>query len=216
MIYDEPFFKNGNYFLKNTLGNWEIAPIYTYQSGQWATVQSNIDSNLNGDAAGDRAILNASGVPGTGSAVIPLCNSTVATCPGTLAAANKNTAAGQGVVGYLATTPNAQYIQAGYGAITNVGRNTLQLDPINDIDITALKRFSITERFRIEFQVQALNVLNHPQYVGGFVDEVKPPNPPFTGAEKNMLVPGNTHFNRPQDVFSSNPRVLQLALKIFF
>jgi hypothetical protein len=216
MIYDEPFFKNGNYFLKNTLGNWEIAPIYTYQSGQWATAQSSIDSNLNGDTAGDRTIWNPSGVPGTGSAVIPLCNSTVVVCPKTLAAANKNNAAGKGVVGYLATTPNAQYIQAGYGALANVGRNTLQLDPINNIDVTALKRFSITERFRIEFQVQALNVLNHPQWVGGFVDEVKPPNPPFTGAERNMLIPGNSHFNRPQDVFSSNPRVLQLALKIFF
>src|SRR6201999_2527446 len=97
LIYDEPFFKNGNAILRNTLGNWEIAPIYTYQSGQWVTSQSAIDANLNGDNAGDRAILNPSGAKGTGSGVIPLCNSTVAVCPGTLSDAQANPA---GVVGY--------------------------------------------------------------------------------------------------------------------
>jgi len=31
-----------------------------------------------------------------------------------------------------------------------------------------------------------------------------------------MLLPNNSSFNQPSQVFSSNPRVLQLALKIFF
>ena len=57
-MYDEPFFKNSNAFLRNTVGGWEIAPIYTYQSGQWVTPQSGIDSNLNLDSAGDRVIFN--------------------------------------------------------------------------------------------------------------------------------------------------------------
>jgi hypothetical protein len=48
------------------------------------------------------------------------------------------------VVGYLASNPNAQYIQTGYGALANVGRSTLQLDPINDVDLSALKRINIT------------------------------------------------------------------------
>jgi len=211
MIYDEPFFKNGNYFLKNTLGNWEIAPIYTYQSGQWVTAQSAIDSNLNGDTAGDRVILNPSGVPGTGSGVIPLCTSAVVSCPATVTAANANPV---GVVGYLATNSTAQYVQAGYGALANVGRNTLQLAPINDIDLTALKRFNITERFRIEFQVQAFNVFNHPQYVGGFINDIAPLG--FTGSQRTILEPQSTNFNQPSTQFASNARTLQLALKIFF
>ena len=81
IVYDMPFFKNGNAFMRNTAGSWEIAPIYTYQSGQWVTAQSGIDSNLNGDSAGDRTILNPSGVKGTGTGVVPLCTSAVATCP---------------------------------------------------------------------------------------------------------------------------------------
>ena len=214
IVYDMPFFKNSNAFMRNTAGGWEIAPIYTYQSGQWVTAQSGIDSNLNGDAAGDRVILNPSGVKGTGTGVTPLCTSAVAVCPTTLTDALNNPV---GVVGYLATNPNAQYIEAGYGALATVGRNTLQLKPINDVDLTALKRFTITERFRVEFRASATNVLNHAQYVGGFLNDVAPiPSPGFITFQKNMLLPQNPSFNNPSTVFSSNPRVLQLSLKFYF
>jgi hypothetical protein len=228
MIYDEPFFKNSNRFLKNTVGNWEIAPIYTYQSGQWVTAQSVLDSNLNGDAAGDRTILNPAGAAGTGTGVVPVCRSVVpgtdcklgnVLCTGN-AATDASSCPGDGVniegnvVGYAAKNSGAKYVQAGLGAVTNVGRNTLQLAPINDIDITALKRFSITERFRIEFQVQAFNLFNHPQYVGGYINDIAPLG--FTGTERTMLEPQNANFNHPSHVFASNARTLQLALKIFF
>jgi hypothetical protein len=212
LVYDEPFFKNSNAFLRNTAGGWEIAPIYTYQSGQWVTAQSGIDSNLNGDAAGDRTITNASGVPGTGSAVIPLCTSAVAVCPATVDAAQASPA---GVVGYLATNPAAQYVQAGYGALATTGRSTLQLAPINDVDLTALKRFSITERFKIEIRASATNVLNHAQFVGGFLNDVAPATG-FTGFQRSILEPSNPSFNNPSAVFSSNPRALTLVLKLFF
>jgi hypothetical protein len=226
MIYDEPFFKNSNYLLKNTLGNWEIAPIYTYQSGQWVTAQSAIDSNLNGDSAGDRAVLNPSGVGVTGTGVIPLCRSTIAAGDCTLGnafctgnpATDSSSCPGSNVegniVGYAANNSKAKYVEAGYGTIANVGRNTLQLAPINDIDLTALKRFSITERFRIEFQVQAFNLFNHPQYVGGFINDVAPIG--FIGSQKAVLEPQSGDFNNPSSQFASNARTLQLALKIFF
>jgi Carboxypeptidase regulatory-like domain/TonB dependent receptor len=213
LVYDEPFFKNSNAFLRNTVGGWEIAPIYTYQSGQWVTAQSGIDSNLNLDSAGDRTILNPSGASGTGTGVTPLCTSAVAVCPATVTDALNNPV---GVVGYLANNPSARYIEAGYGALANVGRNTLQLKPINDVDLSALKRFVITERFKIEFRASATNVLNHAQYVGGYLNDVQPQNPAFTGFQKNILLPNNSSFNQPSQVFSSNPRTLQLALKIFF
>ena len=48
MIYDwRASFKSGNWLMKNIVGNWEIAPVYTYQTGTWATVQSAVvDSNF--------------------------------------------------------------------------------------------------------------------------------------------------------------------------
>ena len=106
-VYDLPFFKNGNWLMRNIVGNWGFSPVYTYESPQWATVQSATDSNLNGDSAGDRAFLNPSGVKGTGSGVTPLLNTAGDT------------------VGYLADNPNAQYIVAGPGALATSGRNTL-------------------------------------------------------------------------------------------
>src|SRR5438445_11760063 len=101
-----PGFKSNNsWFLKNLLGNWEVAPIYTYESPEYFTVQSGIDSNLNGDAWPDRVLVNPSGVAHTGSAVTGV-NRAGATVP----------AGDTSTVAYVATNPNARYIQAGLGA----------------------------------------------------------------------------------------------------
>jgi hypothetical protein len=211
VLYDEPFFKHGSWLTKNTLGNWEIAPIYTYQSGEWGTVQDGVDANLNGDSAPDRPIFNPSGVPGTGSGVVPLCTSAVPAGQCTLANlfANANN-----VVGYAATNPKAQYIQAYYGALANVGKNTLRLPPINNFDATAVKRFSFSERYRAEFSVQAFNLLNHPQFIAGSINQVNSVG--VTGTPRNMFEPQRGIFNDPSAVFPSNARSLQLALKLFF
>jgi hypothetical protein len=229
LIYDEPFFKHGNWLARNALGNWEIAPIYTYQSGEWGTVQSGVDANLNGDSASDRAIWNASGVPNTGSDVVPLCKSAIPSDAGvcTLANALKNKAkspnpkyTGQtfdvidNIVAYQALTPNAQYIRAYYGALANVGRNTLRLPAINNFDATAVKRFSFNERYKAEFSVQAFNLLNHPQFIAGSLNQVNSIG--VTGSPRNMFEPYQTTFNVPSSVFPSNARSLQLGLKIFF
>lgn len=214
LVYNMPFFKNSNWLTRNTLGNWELDPIYTFQSGQWVTAQSGVDSNVNGDSAPDRTIWNASGIPGTGAAVIPLCNSTVTTCPATLSGPSGALANPSGVVAYLATNPNARYIQAGYGAFANVGRNTLQLPPINDVDLAASKSFTLTERMKLSFYAQAFNVFNHSQWVGGFINDVAPIG--YTGSQRSMLEPSSSSFNTPSAVFSSNPRTLQLALKFSF
>lgn len=206
VLYDVPFFKHGNAFVRNSIGNWELASIYTYQSGQWMTAQSGVDSNKNGDSAGDRTILNPKGTPGTASAVNPLLNSsggTVAYC-----------ACATGSKSDVGTNSNAQYLQAGVGAFANVGRNTLQAPPIDDVDMTAVKRFSITERYKIEFQAQFFNVLNHPQWVGGNLNDIAPKG--FTGFERNILLANSPIFNQPSQVFSGNARTMQLALKFFF
>jgi hypothetical protein len=37
-----------------------------------------------------------------------------------------------------------------------------------------------------------------------------------SGGVNNMLTPGNMNFNRPDQVFSSNPRTIVLGAKITF
>lgn len=220
--YDLPYFKSGNWLRKNVLGNWLFAPIYTFQIGEPADVQSGADANLNGDSAGDRTILNSAGIAGTGSGVTALCTSALpsfAQCgendfsSGTPGAGNFDSR--PFVVGYLATNPKAQYITAGQGALATSGRNTLQTRPIDNLDITAGKRFNFTERTRLEFQAQFLNVLNHPQYTPGLLNQVDSIG--FTGtAATNYLKPSQAIFNRPDQAFPSNSRTLQMALKFIF
>jgi len=223
-FYDLPYFKSGNWLRRNVVGNWLLAPIYTYQTGEPADVQSSIDANLNGDAAGDRSIFNAKGVSGAGSDITPLCTSALpgfATCgENDFSAKNgppgpKNFDSRPFMVAYLASNPNAQYITAGQGALANAGRNTLQTRPISNLDVTAAKRFSLTERMHLEFQAQFLNVLNHPQFTPGFANRVDSIG--FTGsAPTNYLTPSNAVFNQPERAFPSNSRTLQLALKFIF
>ncbi len=76
LLYEAPWFKDQpNWFMKNLVGNWVASGTYTAESPQYATVQSGLDSNLNGDSAGDRVIVNPNGVAGTGSDISELTNS---------------------------------------------------------------------------------------------------------------------------------------------
>jgi hypothetical protein len=197
VLYDLPFFKNGNFFEKNFLGNWEIAPVYEFQTPEYFVAQSGVDSNLNGDTAPDRAIFNPNGVPGTGSGVTPLTNS-----------------AGD-IVAYLAKNPNAQYIQAGKGALSTANRNTVPTPRINNWDLTAVKRINFTERTAVEFQAQAFNIFNHSQYIPGSVNDIKPVG--YTGGNATSYVQvGSPLFNLPQLAFANNARTMQLVLKFIF
>jgi hypothetical protein len=198
VIYDVPFFKSRNWFMKNLVGNWEFVPVYTYQTGQPVTAQSATDVNLNGDAAPDRTAINPLGNANVGTGVTALQNS------------NGDT------VAYLADNPNARYIALDHGALPNAGRNTLNMNPTNNVDFSAVKRFSITERARLEFSVRAFNIFNHAQYTGGYLNDVFP----YTGANStiqlNALVPSSANFQQWSQAFSSNPRQLQLAVKFTF
>jgi hypothetical protein len=203
VLYDLPFFKNRGWLMKNLVGNWEIAPVYTFQSGELVTAQSAVDSNLNGDSAPDRVFINQAGSSSVGSGATALKNSSGAT------------------VGYLATDPGAGYITAPKGTIPTAGRNTLALNPIDNIDFTILKRVAVTERFKVEFSARAFNLFNHPQYTGGYLDDVFPIQNGGAGGsvgniERLALEPNSTVFQQWSQAFSSNPRAMQLALKLVF
>ena len=197
-IYDVPWNKNSSSWLaRNLLGNYEIVPVFTWESGQWGTVQSGVDSNLNTDGAADRTIVNPSGVKGTGSDVAPLTNT-----------------AGF-VVAYQAVNPSAQYIIAGKGALPTGGRNTLSTPPINNWDITLVKHIAITERMKIEVMAGFLNAFNHPQFTTGSVNQANSISVTGQG-QRNFLIPTAGNFNNARLSFPSNARQAQLGLKFTF
>jgi hypothetical protein len=230
-VYDVPFFKNSNFFMRNLVGNWEVAPAYTFQSPQYTTVQSAADSNLNNDSASDRVFINPNGIKGTGTGVVALVN-TATSCPAgtsTHGVANNTstvvTSCAANTIGYTAgalTGPtsalvfspsNAYYVAGGLGTNPTAARNSLPTGRINNLDLSAYKRISFHERYKIEVGVQAINSLNHPQYFPGSLDTV---NSIASTGSRNFDTVTNSQFNQKRQVFSSNPRNLQLSGKIIF
>ncbi len=201
-IYEFRPFKNGNWMMKNVLGNWNIAGTYTYESPEFATVQSGLDTNLNGDSAGDRTIVNPTGDAKTGTGV-----------SGYNAAGQKVALGSASIVAYVANNPNARYIVAQSGAMANGGRNTFPLHPINNIDMNLKKRFSFSDRLSFDIGAQFYNIMNHAQYTGGYLSDVASRG--FTNA-RNDLVPSDPLFGRFDQFYSSNSRSIQIFAHFTF
>jgi hypothetical protein len=91
----------------------------------------------------------------------------------------------------------AAFVPAATGTFGNVGRNSLRGPGFFDMDTSLFKQFVLTERFQLQFRSEAFNVANRANF-----------NNP------NANVSAGVTFGR---ITSANdPRVLQLALKLFF
>ncbi|HYJ85184.1 MAG TPA: TonB-dependent receptor [Pyrinomonadaceae bacterium] len=156
--YDLPFFKRSNNgLLKGVLGGWQINGVFQTQSGQLMTPQSVLDSNRNGDAAGDRTIVNLGGVRGTGSGVyaVNALGQRIVDGSGADVLGDPST------VGYVAINGSAEYIQAGPGARANAGRNTLRTNSWNRTDMTLVKNIRFGEdRYNVQFAAEVGNLFN--------------------------------------------------------
>jgi hypothetical protein len=211
-IYELPWFRNdSNHFLRTALGGFNIAGTYTIESGEQVTIRSGIDANQNGDSAGDRAIFNPAGTEGVGSTVTALLRTcTSFNTNGTCAQSNASR-----TVGYVANNPNARYIAAAAGAVSNIGRNTFTIPRINNVDFSIFKNFKVSETKAFQIRADMFNALNHPQYVAGSVDAVDPIS--TTGVTRfNQVSPATGDFLKASNIFSSNPRVIQFAARFNF
>jgi len=142
-----PYFKNRGWLMKNLLGNWEVAPIYIYQTGALVTPQSGIDANLNGDSASDefssipRAVRLSDRIRGR-----------YKTAPGRRSR--------------IWRLIRAEFVSAPRGTLPNAGRNLLSLNPIDNIDLTLAKHIDFGERWKLEFAARVFNLLNHSAICG--------------------------------------------------
>jgi hypothetical protein len=206
--WNEPFFRQSGWIEKNLFGNWVVTPSYSYESPEYFTVLSGVNSNLNGDSTGiDRTIFNKSGVAGTGSGVTALYDTSRA---GLCAAGVSQCTAN--LVAYQANNANARYIEAGPGTLPTASRNTEPTAPINNLDAMAGKIISMTERYSVQFQAQAFNLLNHAQYIPGTLDNVDSNNQQVL----NYQTVTNSLFDHPGKFFTAHARTIQLTLKLDF
>ena len=102
--YDTPWFeKHANAILRNVAGNWLFSGAWIYESPEYATPQSALDANLNGDAATDR---------GPQYDWEPVCISSDVTALTSLRNGSNQT------VAYAVNDPTAYYIRARPGMFT--------------------------------------------------------------------------------------------------
>jgi carboxypeptidase family protein/TonB-dependent receptor-like protein len=149
--YQMPWDKRLNSRLaKATLGGWAMNAIYTYGSGLPADVVVGFNNSQNADTNNpDRPNL----IPGFSNNPI---HGVTAGCQGIPA-------------GQQLHTPRRWYDPCAFalpaaGTYGNLGRNTVTLPGLSDVDFTLVKTTSLTERKKLEFRAEFFNLLNHANF----------------------------------------------------
>ena len=213
-VYDLPNVRTENRLLRGAAHGWEISGTYLAQSGQPVTPLSGVDSNLNGDSAGDRTILNPAGVGLTASVVDPVCNDGAGGATRIVTASSAACPAAN-TVGYVAEISTARFIQAGVGAKANAGRNTVSSPGLNIWNMSLLKTNKLTERATLQFRFETYDTFNHPNFsVGlpsnnGALDSTTNTNPLNAGY---IFVTSPTFLDKT--AFNGGSRNIELGIKL--
>ena len=219
VVYDFPNVGSRSSIVKGFANGWEWVGTYIAQSGQPITALSGVDANGNGDAAGDRTILNPGGIDRTGTKVNFVCN---AGPGGATSIVTKAATCGAGddanIVGYVAANPNARYVQARTGALASVGRDTVSTPGLNIWNMSLIKNIRFTERWSAQFRAATYNTFNHPNpSIGlptnnGTIDANQNANPLSTAYP--FVTAGNLFLNNT--IFNGGSRRMELGLKVIF
>jgi Carboxypeptidase regulatory-like domain len=241
LTYQVPDVKSDNRFVKTLVNGFQIGSIFLAQSGQPVTLQSGgVDSNGNGDSAGDRASVNpfASGI--LGSDVFAVCEATAGTASttpvgqtyvGTVGitsastngcAANSNPNVVQNpfgfdpAIGYTPVSSGAKYVITGPGARANLGRNSFTGPGFGILNMSVGKKFHFSESKYLQAKVDIFNILNHPNYAlsNGNVFSVAGVTTATT--TPGYAIPTDANFLNSHQLFSGGFRSLTLGLKLVF
>ena len=177
-VYDLPF-GHGRRFLKDAggildrlVGGWEIAGVIEFTSGRPFTVYSGVNTLSN-------------------------VNSSTANCTGCTRSMGR-VIVESGANFYFNTSQRALFSTPAPGSQGNLPRNFFITDRYFRVDLTAGKKFRITENSNLEFRAELQNATNHPTF----------DNPTATLT--------STTFGRIRDSVVSAPRRIQLAMKFNF
>jgi len=218
-LYEIPNVQTDHAFVKALVHGWEFGGTYLAESGQPVTPLSGVDSNANGDSAGDRTIINPAGVGLTGSTVNFVCNAgaggatSIVTDPSTCGSGDDSN-----IIGYVAANPTARFIQAGVGAKANAGRDTVSTPGLNIWNMSLLKNTKLSERFSLQFRAETYDTFNHRNSsIGlptnnGTIDQVTNANPLSAGYI--FVTSGNLFLNNHQ--FNGGSRTMQLGLRLIW
>jgi hypothetical protein len=203
-IWHSPSLRSSGWLVRNLLGDYEIGGIMSAASGRPITVLQGTE--LSGTGIGNDRGTFITGVDPYSSTS---CGTTV-NCVSWL-----NPAAFQPTKvpnpANPATTINNPLI---FGTFGDVGKNTLRLPGTFNWDMQFAKNFLITERWRLQLRAEYFNVLNHPNFAPESVSTGTVNTTDQISAFDKLN--GNSAFGTFRAGQAADPRVAQLAIKVFF
>jgi hypothetical protein len=164
--------------VRSTLGGWEFSGIVTEESG--APVNLGVNGTTSASVLG-----NTSTRPNlTGSISYP------------------KTKDGTNVTWFSPSSFSAPACVTGPDCYGNLGFDAIRGPGHNNFDLSLLKNFAFTERFRMEFRAEAFNAFNHTQFEG---------NSNLGGLSNNL---GASNFGQITNAYDG--RQFQLGLKLIY
>jgi outer membrane receptor protein involved in Fe transport len=235
LTYQVPEVKSDSAWVKTLLNGFQVGSVFLAQTGQPVTLQSGIDSNGNGDSAGDRVVFNSFGSGLTGSDVYAVCElpgGTTGLSNGGLGAFNIPTGVASGgacfdpadptgktifpAIGYTPVNPKARYLVAGPGALATVGRNSVTTPGFGVLNMSVAKNFHFSEGTYLQAKVDVFNVLNHPSFALSNGNVFSTAGITTATTTQGYVLPTNPNFLNPSAFFSGGIRSMTLGLKLFF
>ena len=139
-VYTTPSLEGHGVLIKNTLGGWEISPIYTLQTGRPFGITGGANGSNNSGAlqGGDRAdvVLNTSVQERQGSKQ-------------------------QWILHYI---PTGGFQANAPGTFGNSKRNLFTAPPTNTADVAFAKNWAVRERYALQFRWELFNAFNHTSF----------------------------------------------------
>jgi hypothetical protein len=194
-VYELPGFSQQHSARGKLLGGWSVAGVFTIQSGQRLTPTATNAQNVFGVVTDRAPFSNAPGCNNkfvnSGSVQSKLTKYINTPCFDV----NLNTYPIIGADGI-----GTDFGTSGIGQITGPNQNNW--------DIALIKRTSLTERVKLDFRAEFFNAFNHPQFANPDLDAG------LSAPELGLVAP-NSNFGQITGM-STNPRIIQLALKLSF
>jgi len=193
-IYDLPF--KGNRFF---VTGWELAPIFSWQTGNPYTIVLNNSNTINGVA----------------NTVNPTVSGPVQVSGNPL--------------GQWISNPSVFVFPQPGNTFGNLGRNSVYGPGFTNLDLALAKNTKLTERLTLQLRIDAFDILNHPNYgqpgpqSGGSLVSVLTPGTPGS-AGPPVVNPTGTQYTTFSTISSTrfptgdsgSSRQLQLAVKLQF
>jgi hypothetical protein len=237
IVYDIPTPFKRNKLVSAALGHWSVDPIYHLQTALPVNViaQSTLDTNIlvsqrpslipgvplyvyGADCAAQNGGNACPGGRGFNAAPVTNVPDSKGVLPHPECQQSMMTPTGPSVVGYGAFCigsipgPSSRMPQG------NAGRNLLRGFPLQQFDLDIHRDFSVGERFRLRFHVNAFNVWNHPNFSAPQSSLLLPNFGKATNMMNSSFGTGSISSGGGNNPLYSlgGPRSVQLALKIMF